>query len=98
MIKRSASAGLLIACAVFAVHGDARARERRSHAAIAAFKREQPCPATGAARGRCPGFVIDHVRPLCAGGADAATNMQWQTVGAAKAKDRIERNECRRHQ
>jgi hypothetical protein len=67
----------------------------RSAAAKAEFKRAQPCPATGAARGACPGWVVDHVVPLCAGGADAARNMQWQTTAAAKAKDRDEHAQCR---
>jgi len=30
--------------------------------------------------------VVDHIVPLCAGGADAPSNMQWQTVEAAKAR------------
>jgi len=34
--------------------------------------------------------VIDHVVALKRGGADAPSNMQWQTVQAAKAKDKIE--------
>jgi hypothetical protein len=67
----------------------------RSHAAKAAFQRETPCPATGATRGGCPGHVIDHVVPLCAGGPDAPTNMQWQTVDDAKVKDREEAKLCR---
>jgi hypothetical protein len=49
-----------------------------------------PCPATGQPNGACPGFVIDHVRSLHRGGADAPENMQWQTVEAAKAKDKME--------
>jgi len=68
----------------------------RSAAARAEFKRQHPCPATGQARGACPGYVIDHVKPLCAGGADASSNMQWQTVDDAKAKDRAERAQCPR--
>jgi hypothetical protein len=39
--------------------------------------------------------VIDHVRPLCAGGPDRRTNMQWQTVAAAVRKDADERRLCR---
>ena len=66
----------------------------RSAAARAEFKRLQPCPATGQRRGACPGYVIDHIRPLCAGGPDTPANMQWQTVEDAKAKDRDERREC----
>ena len=34
--------------------------------------------------------------PLCAGGADAVENLQWQSVADAKAKDKIERAQCRR--
>ena len=63
-------------------------KQHRSHAAIAEFKCQYPCPATGAPRGLCPGYVIDHVVPLCAGGPDAPANMQWQTVVDAKVKDR----------
>jgi hypothetical protein len=34
--------------------------------------------------------------PLCAGGADATWNMQWQTVTDGKAKDVTERRACGR--
>lgn len=68
----------------------------RSASARNAFKRTHLCPATGQARGPCPGYVIDHVVPLCAGGEDAPSNMQWQTVANAKQKDRDERRMCRR--
>lgn len=74
----------------------ATAAEPRSYAARAAFVKTNPCPLTGQPRGPCPGYVVDHVVPLCAGGADAPTNMQWQTVEAGKAKDREERLACRR--
>lgn len=72
------------------------AATERSAAAVREFKRQQPCPATGQPRGRCPGWVVDHVVPLCAGGPDRPANMQWQTVKDAKAKDRDERWQCRR--
>lgn len=32
----------------------------------------------------------DHIKPLKRGGADDPSNMQWQTVEDAKAKDRWE--------
>lgn len=70
------------------------AREHRSHAAVRRFKHEHPCPANGRPSGRCPGYIVDHVKPLCAGGPDAPSNMQWQTKADAKAKDRVERVEC----
>ena len=44
--------------------------------------------------GPCGGYVIDHVVPLACGGADAPSNMQWQTVVEAKVKDRWERQGC----
>lgn len=62
----------------------------RSSAARAAFQRNHPCPSTGRTTGACPGYVVDHVTALKRGGADAPSNMQWQTIDAAKAKDRVE--------
>jgi hypothetical protein len=38
--------------------------------------------------------VVDHIVPLACVGADIPSNMQWQTVAQAKAKDRIERKGC----
>jgi len=51
--------------------------------------------ATGFPTGR-PGYVIDHIVPLACGGADLPSNMQWQTIEAAKAKDKVERVGCSR--
>ena len=73
-----------------AIQRDAHGRIERSGAARAAFKREQPCPATQKPTGQCPGYIIDHVIALKRGGADSPANMQWQTVVEAKAKDRWE--------
>ena len=42
-----------------------------------------------------PGHVVDHIIPLACGGADAPSNMQWQTVAEGKAKDKWERKGCR---
>ena len=86
----------IVAIAVLMAPSPIEAGARRSHQAVAEFKRMEPCPATGQPRGRCPGYVVDHVVPLCAGGPDAAANMQWQTVADAKLKDRSERDRCRR--
>ena len=41
-----------------------------------------------------PGHVVDHRIPLACGGADALSNMQWQTIEEAKAKDKVERQGC----
>ena len=74
----------------------ASAKNERRSSEVLAFKRHNPCPSIGERGGKCPGYVIDHIHPLCAGGADDhKTNMQWQTVEDAKAKDVIERRMCR---
>lgn len=69
-------------------------RAIRSVAAKRAFRRQHPCPATGYSTGPCPGYVIDHIKPLACGGPDAPDNMQWQTVPDGKAKDAVERRNC----
>ncbi len=69
-------------------------RIHRDSTARYAFRSENPCPVTGDTRGACPGYVIDHVRPLACGGADEPSNMQWQSRIAAREKDRWERQAC----
>lgn len=64
--------------------GTCYACSHRSSSARYDFKAQ-----TGYPHGR-PGYVIDHVKPLKRGGADAPWNMQWQTIREAKAKDRWE--------
>ena len=67
----------------------ANGKIKRSAAAKAAFMRQ-----TGYPHGR-PGYVVDHIVALACGGADAPSNMQWQTVAQAKAKDKVERVGCK---
>lgn len=66
----------------------------RSRAERSEFQRLHPCPANGLQRGPCPGYVVDHIVPLCAGGPDLPQNMQWQRVDEAKIKDREEKRAC----
>ncbi len=74
----------------------AMAREYRSSTVKHEFQRQHPCPSTGRTTGACPGYIKDHIRALDCGGPDSIANMQWQTIADAKAKDRWERNGCRR--
>lgn len=76
--------------AALGVARDSYGHIARSTKAKDEFKQAHPCPATGAASGACPGYVIDHVTPPKRGGADAPVNMQWQTDAAAREKDRRE--------
>jgi hypothetical protein len=85
---------VLAAIVIATVATHAQANVKRSAAEVAAFKRENPCPSTGKRRGACPGYVVDHVEPLCNGGRDHPSNMQWQTVAEAKEKDKEERRMC----
>ena len=63
---------------------DKNGRFVRSSSAKTQFKKQ-----TGYPHGR-PGYVIDHIIPLKKGGCDCPSNMQWQTISAAKAKDKWE--------
>ena len=68
----------------YGIERDASGKIHRSKSATYAFKRM-----TGYPHGR-PGYVIDHIIPLKRGGCDCPSNMQWQTISDAKAKDKIE--------
>jgi hypothetical protein len=65
-------------------HGRIKRSEKTKHD----FMRQ-----TGYSHGR-PGYVVDHKVALECGGADVPSNMQWQTVAEARAKDKTERT-CR---
>jgi hypothetical protein len=86
--------GMSIAASAFAqvVVSNSAARDP---AQASAFRKTHPCPATGKVQRTCPGWVVDHIMPLCAGGADDPENMQWQTVSDAKKKDRVEAMLCK---
>jgi hypothetical protein len=71
-------------------HRTSHGSTKRDPQQRAKFMRSHPCPSTGKTSGGCPGYVVDHVKPLKRGGADSPSNMQWQTKEAAKAKDRWE--------
>jgi len=75
----------------------ASASEHRSRAVTREFQREHPCPSTGKTRGACPGYRKDHIKALACGGPDTVSNLQWQTIAGAKAKDQWERKACARY-
>jgi hypothetical protein len=42
-----------------------------------------------------PGYVVDHIVPLCACGRDSVSNMQWQRRDSSLVKDKWELQMCR---
>ena len=68
----------------YTLQRDPNGRIHRSQSARHAFMKM-----TGYPHGR-PGYVIDHIIPLKRGGCDCPSNMQWQTIEDAKAKDKTE--------
>lgn len=69
---------------------------QRSAAEVRAFRAEHPCPATGRTRGACPGWAVDHILPLCAGGQDRPANMQWISEADHRFKTLVDVRECRK--
>lgn len=67
----------------------------RSGYQVKLFRKSHICPSTHEKSLKCPGYIVDHIRPLCAGGPDRPSNMQYQTYAASLRKDREERALCR---
>lgn len=70
--------------------------EARDPSQVRAFRKLNPCPSTGLTTGACPGWVVDHMIPLCAGGPDHPSNMAWQERQQSYRKDKLERELCKR--
>lgn len=87
--------GLLAAALCMALLHLVAEASQRSKAARSEFTRHNACPSTGRHRGPCPGFDVDHIVPLCAGGADHPSNMQWIGREDHKLKTRQDVIGCR---
>ena len=82
----------ILAAATLAVAS--AAADARDPAVRSEFMQSSPCPSTGKSSGGCPGYQVDHRRPLAAGGADATWNMQWLSERQHAAKTARERATC----
>lgn len=89
------AAPLCLAFALLAAN-PADAQIKRDRSQVRAFRAENPCPSTGKIRHACPGWHVDHVIALCAGGADRPWNMQWITREDHRLKTLVDVRECRR--
>jgi hypothetical protein len=63
---------------------DSNGKIQRNESAKRDFMKQSGYP-----HGR-PGYVVDHIVALKRGGKDVPSNMQWQTVEEARAKDKWE--------
>lgn len=96
MLTRIASLALLSAVFSVVMCQPADARTPRDRREVRDFRYENPCPATGLKRGACPGWQVDHIEPLCSGGADHRANMQWIRKEDHRLKTLVDVRECRR--
>lgn len=87
---------LALALVLLSVMPLADAQIQRDRSQVRAFRAENPCPATGLKRGACPGYHVDHVIALCAGGDDRPSNMQWITKEDHRFKTLVDVRECRK--
>jgi len=79
---------LLALLVALALGGSLALAATRSKTAVTAFKRQSGFP-----KGR-PGYVVDHILPLCSGAPDTPANMQWEPVAKSYVKDTYERQFC----
>lgn len=87
---------LLCALVLASAASQAGSRTERDRSQVRAFRAEHVCPATGQHRGACPGYHVDHITPLCAGGPDRPDNMQWITREDHRFKTLVDVKECRK--
>lgn len=84
------------AAAAAVAAASAAATSTRHASTVREFRKTHACPATGKVQTTCPGYVVDHIIPLCAGGTDTVDNMMFQTTADSYRKDVQERAICRR--
>lgn len=85
---------LLILCIVIIAAGCATKPERSTKVRHD-FARAEACPSTGERKLPCPGYRIGHIEPLCAGGPDEVSNLQWEPLDYAKRRAVAEARYCR---
>ena len=71
---------------------DANGRIVRRSAVVTAYKKLYPCPSTGLyGAGACPGWSLNHDKPLACGGRDAVSNLSYMRNDVKKIVDSYER-------
>lgn len=82
-------------CGGFAAFAFVALAADRSAGEVYRFRKGDLCPVTRHIKGACPGYQVDHIEPLCAGGADHRANMQWLTLAEHRAKTHADVRRCR---
>lgn len=57
-------------CSAFAAFGSFALAADRAAGEVYRFRKGELCPVTRNITGACSGYQVDHIEPLCAGGAD----------------------------
>lgn len=86
---------ILVVLLLFSASVSACPHAVRHESTKLAFAKLHACPATGKHAIHCPGYVIDHKGPLCAGFPDAPSNMAWEEYKESKRKDKEELHLCK---
>jgi hypothetical protein len=71
---------------------DSKGNIQRNSKTCDSFMKSPPCHGTGKTNSPCYGYVNDQIAPLKHGGTDSPSNLQFQTVEAAKTNDAGGRN------
>lgn len=84
---------MIVLCLIVAFPAIPDAKTPRGHKAKREFRKENPCPSTGRKSGSCPGYHVDHIKPLKDDGDDHKSNMQWLSEENHKEKTKRERKD-----
>lgn len=93
MTKRSDVKSFLLIIALWLAFSSVA--DARDSSQVRKFRKTHICPSTENYSGPCVGFVVNHRRPLCLGGADLPENMEWQEYKESLKTDVLEREACK---
>jgi hypothetical protein len=83
----------LITCPV--VVGVEKQTKRDPHQVVL-FKEKNACPSTKKLGNHpCPGWIVNHIKPLACNGPDTPENMEWEEQAASYKRDVWERQICK---
>lgn len=85
-------ASILVTLLAISLSAFAGSRDQQQ---VRAFRRDNPCPSTQQAKGRCLGYNVDHKKALMNGGKDRPQNMQWLSENEHREKTKKDYAQCK---